>query len=104
MTIVLFGTVGAVAGYILAAMARLSMYRDMSYWDEKIEINMPIFTNSRPVKRLYINLASALLTGLICLSGAYLFNLPKYPRASLAPGMYLNTLPRCSEDRLSRPA
>lgn len=84
ISIVLFGAVGAITGYFLAIMARLSMCRSKLYWDEKIEINMPISNNSRQVKRIYVNLANALLTGLICLSGAYLFNLPKYPPDSLS--------------------
>ena len=79
MSIMIFGMVGAGVGYIIAIKARSMICKNKYYLDEKVTFNIPLINSCCSSKRVYLSLVNALVTSLICLSGAYLFNLPKYP-------------------------
>ena len=79
LSILLFGVTGAIIGFFIAIKTQVKINERIEYWNETVALRIPLHGGEYHIKGIHLHIIIAILTGMVCLSGAYLFNLPKYP-------------------------
>ena len=78
-TIILFGILGSISGFILAIRSCARINKNRGYWNTITDLKLPWIGRSVPVSHGWVTVGNVLFTGIVSLSGAYILNLPKYP-------------------------